>query len=118
MRQADASRISHSISSKLNRRLFLRLLGLFICINMAICGISTIVLWLYFESKVEYIASSLLTQENDNGALAGLPVISIHETPIYEDAFYNRFSAERGSFLDSIRSITYAEQIRHGGTIY
>ena len=139
-RRTDAGRIRHSITKKLNRKLFFRLLGLFISLNIVICIFACLGLWFYSERK---IVSAVEMFENDgfpgDAALLDLAGISASRSQ-YDDALsdhkaswplpglaphkymeqiYNRgFRAGSGRFNDALRSIEYVVSIRQGGVMY
>ena len=115
----EAGRIRHSITNKLNRRLFLRLLGLFLCINIAICIITTIVLWLYFESTIERVESMLgVNAPLGSEEWMELSGINIREITDSERALHSRFHAEQDSFISTVRSFAYVHHIRQDGVAY
>jgi len=135
-KQTDAGRIRYSIASKLNRKMFFRVCGLFISINVIICVITFVGLWLYSERRI--VSTAVLLEAMDSAEdgewqkISGIkaiqypyanavsdydltwpfPVLRLHE---YMDQIYSRgFRAAPDGFENTLRSIDYVVTIRFG----
>jgi len=139
-KQADAGKIRYSIANRLNRKLFFRLFWLFVSLNIIICIISCIGLWIYSERKI--VSAAELLEKRDfpeSGALfelAGLSlVISAYDDSIaadmtawplpvprphgYMENIYHRgFRATISGFTDTVRSIDYVVRVRRDSSMY
>ena len=129
-------KIRSSITNKLNRKMFFRLFGLFVSLNILICIIATVALAFYTENKV-ISAMQLLPHHQPPASgewmgLTGLGVRVLSEPTVTGSAewpFLGRLSFEAESayrgfratgygFNDSIRSISYVVNLRYGEQLY
>ena len=135
-KHTDAGRIRHSITNKLNRRLFFRLLGLFISLNIMICVIAAAGLLSYSERKI--VNAARLFDEHElpeNGAWMELAGMSVRHAPYehpgsrypaewplsgairphkyWDDISYRGFRAEGSGFESTLRSIDYVVYLMH-----
>jgi len=133
---AEPVRIRYSITRKLNTKLFFRLLGLFLSLDIIICIIAAVALAFYCENRV--ISALDMLPDNEPPAagewegLNGIGVRSISAPSIahsinwpftnflpYETDIAERgFRAEAGGFKDAISSITYVVNVSTGGKYY
>ncbi|MCL2124557.1 MAG: HAMP domain-containing histidine kinase [Oscillospiraceae bacterium] len=139
-RQTDAGRIRHSITNKLNRKLFFRLVGLFISIDVIIIIIACVGLWIYSERKIVDAVAVLDGHElPEDGAWLGLAGLSIEKSPAgdavssyeeawpfpgrgihdrMEDIYHRGFRVHGGSLNNALRSVEYVIVIKSGDVIY
>jgi len=129
-------KIRVSITRKLNTKLFFRLLGLFLSLNIMICIVSAAALAFYCENKVisalEMISENELPATGQWMELAGMAVRSLpahslggnFEWPFSKYLSYETESAIRGyratggGFRETIRSITYVVNVGVNGSVY
>ena len=112
-RSAEPGKIRFSITSKLNTKLFFRLLSLFISINILICIISVIALAFYCENKVinalEMLHVNGLPVNSEWMQLAGIDIRTVSESSgsgLFVWPFSERLSYETVKPLRGIRSST------------
>ena len=135
-RTAEPARLRYSITHKLNNKLFLRLLGLFLSLNIMICVIAVVALGFYCERKaisaLEMVADEPLPPTGEWMELAGMEIRSLPEPSIWQTMPwpfskylpYEPETAVRGirasadSFRNTIRSITYVVSVGTGGVVY
>jgi len=129
-------KIRKSITNKLQTKLFFRLIGIFISLNIMICIIGAISLAFYCENKVigalELIDKLEPPANGDWMELAGLDVRVIpgyssgnwspwpfsRNLPYETESAYRGFRADGGSFDGTIRSITYVVAVGADGVVY
>jgi len=139
-KQTDPGRIRYSITSRLNRKLFVRLFGLFVSLNIVICIITCIGLWVYCERR---IVSAVAILENnglpDNTAWLELAGMNVSQSPYVdsvsdysvawpfpgpgpheymEDIYHRGFRAKPGGFENTLRSIDYVVTIKRNANMY
>ena len=144
-KQTDAGRIRHSITSRLNRKMFFRLCGLFVSLNIIICIIAGIGLWIYCEQRIATVTKALNENEPpDDGGWLNLSGMSIYRTtneynnnhypvgwpfraiaessPHWDQIYYRGFRIKNSGFEGSLRSIEYVVAVRYddirGGVMY
>jgi len=133
---AEPGKIRYSITSKLNTKLFFRLLGLFLSLNIIICIIAAFALAFYAERKVISALEMLDASEPPiNGEWMQLAGMSIHTLPEpsaggmtawpfssylpYETEKAARgFRATNSGNMETIRSITYIVQVGTNDKVY
>ena len=139
IKQSDAGRIRYSIASKLNRKMFFRLFWLFVSINVLICIITCVGLWLYSERKIA--SAAMLIEERElpeDGVWQEISGITIVLSPYVDavsdydltwplpwpkphelmDQIYRRgFRAAPDDFDNTLRSIDYVVSIRYGNVM-
>ena len=133
---AEPGKIRFSITNKLNTRLFFRLLGLFISLNVIICVIASVTLAFYSEKKV--ISALEMVAENEPPAsgewmqLAGMSVRTISGPsdstyfqwpfsrflPYETEKTARGFRVSPGSFWDATRSIRYIVEVSANDKTY
>ena len=97
-RQTEAGRLRHSITSKLHRKMFFRLFRLFISLNIILCVISAIGLFIYSERStmraVSLFADSNILETGKTMDIAGTVVrqVDVSDFPVA------RISAETWPF--------------------
>ena len=135
-KSAEPGKIRFSITSKLNKKLFFRLLGLFLSLNIIICIIAVITLAFYAENKVIDTFGMLDGSEPPtNGEwmqMAGMSVRTLPEPstrgmmswPFSRFLPYETENAVRGFRVsgngtsDTIHSITYIVQVSTNDKTY
>ena len=133
---AEPGKIRFSITSKLNTRLFFRLLSLFISLNIIICIISVVTLALYCENRVmsalEMLHNNGLPANGEWMQLTGMSIRTIPESsgsgliawPFSEKLDYETekplrgIRSSTGTTKDILHSITYIVEIGIGGKTY
>ena len=139
-RQTDAGRIRFSITSKLNRKLFFRLFGLFVSLNIVICIIACLGLWVYCERRI--VNAVIILDDNglpDNAVWLDLAGMRVTQAPYADsvsdydeawpfpgpapheymgDIYHRGFRAVSGGFDNTLRSIDYIVTIRRNTTMY
>ena len=133
---AEPARIRYSITRKLNKRLFFRLLGLFFSLNVLICVISVVSLAFYCETKVisalEIITEKAPPVSEEWMKMAGMEIRSVNEPTIWEtmpwplsrylpyepDTAVRGIRAGADGFRNTIRSIAYVVSVGVGGSVY
>jgi len=123
--QEPGGKIRHSITKKMQAKLFFRLLGVFISLNVMICIFSGLALAFYTENKVVDALEMLSAQEAPASGewmeLAGLSVRSLPEhslrspvrwpftrfLPYETDSSFRGFRASGGGFRSTFTSISY-----------
>jgi len=129
-------KIRKSITNKLQSKLFFRLIGIFVSLNIMICIIGGIALALYCENKV-FGALELLEDHQPPVSgewmeLAGMNVRAIagnysgnwaswpfsERLPYATESAYRGFRAEGGGPRDALRSITYVVAVGVDGLMY
>jgi len=131
-----AGRIRYSITSKLNKKLFFRLLALFTTFNILICIISAVALAFYSENKVisalERLADSEPPASIEWMQLAGMDVKMLSEPsnrdfirwpfssylPYETENAVRGFRVTIGDARETIRSITYIVEVGIEGRSY
>ena len=129
-------KIRSSITNKLNRKLFFRLLGMFISLNILICVIAGVTLAFYCENKVTNAINMIPENEPPaTGEWMGLTGLSVRTVPVqtvdgstvwpferrisYEPEFiYRGFRATQDGFNNTIRSISYIVNVGYSNEIY
>ena len=129
-------KIRSSITNKLNRKLFFRLLGLFISFNILICIIAGVTLAFYCERKVtaaiDFIPHHELPNTSEWMNLSGFNIRSLSERSVgndvrwpfsrylsYEPEFiYRGFRATQDGFFNTIRSVSYLVNVGYNNEIY
>jgi len=129
-------KIRSSITNKLNRKLFFRLLGLFISFNVLICIIAGVTLAFYCERKVtnaiDFIPQHELPDEGQWMSLTGFNIRMLSERTVgdsvrwpflrylsYEPEFvYRGFRAEQDGFSNTIRSVSYLVNVGYNEKLY
>ena len=132
----QTQRVSYSITSRLNTKLFLRLLGVLISIDIMICVIAAAALIIHCETKIANAADALSEHEtppNDEWLdIAGLRIQRIDEPtvtgltpwpftqllPYKTETATRGFRATRARFKEAVRSVTYIVDIEVNGNIY
>ena len=132
---AEPGRIRFSITRKLNSKLFFRLLGLFISLNIMICVIASVSLAFYCEKKVISSLEMITGKEPPAiGEWVGLSGIEIRSTPeptiwqtmpwpfskylSYEpDRAVRGIRATAGGFRSTVGSISYVVSVASEGRI-
>ena len=136
----DAGRIRYSITSKLNRKLFFRLLGLFTSLNIIIFLIACAGLWYYAERKI--VNAAVVIDEfgiPENVSWLEFSGVSVIITPIttpspgfspafpypgfipaeYRDnTYYKGFRAQPNGPVYTVLSIDYVANIRREAASY
>ncbi|MCL2152660.1 MAG: hypothetical protein FWH57_06865, partial [Oscillospiraceae bacterium] len=133
-KSTESGKIRLSITSKLNTRLFLRLLGIFLSLNIVICLIAAGALAYYSEKKVigaleKFSGSEPPAETNSEWAqwmqMAGLSVRTLAYSsdgnliewpfsrylPYETEKAVMGFRMSPGRTIDSISSITYIVQV-------
>jgi len=128
-------KIRSSITNKLNRKLFFRLFGMFISLNILICVIATVTLAVYCENKITNAIEMLPYYEPPASGewmgLTGFNVRTLSEQTVAEsrwqftrrlsfepDFVYRGFRAAQDGFRNTIRSISYVVNVGYDGGIY
>ena len=129
-------KIRSSITNKLNRKLFFRLFGMFISLNILICLIASAALAVYSDNKAAYAIDMIpLYELPASGEWMGLTGFNIRELsalsvsgsaglPLarhlsYEPEFiYRGFRASQDGFLSTIRSFAYVVNVGYDGKIF
>ena len=129
-------KIRYSITARLNSKLFFRLLGLIISLNIIILLISGVILTLYCENKIISAIDMLSEREPpDDGTwleLSGMSVRSLSEhtvnntitwpftelLPYDTQKTFRGFHAVEGGFRNTIRSIAYIVNIDTDSKIF
>jgi len=129
-------KIRSSITNKLNRKMFFRLLGLFISFNILICIIAGFALAFYCENRVVSALDMLPAHEPPSTGewmdLTGISVRSLSESTagssvrwpftgrlsFEPDYAYRGFRATQDGFSNTIRSIAYVVNAGHDGKMY
>jgi len=129
-------KIRSSITNKLNRKLFIRLFGMFLTFNILICIIAGVALAVYCDSKVINAINMLPYHDvPEAGEWFGLTnfgigkvsepsVTSVVREPFlrrlnFEPEFvYRGFRSEQGGFNNTIRSITFVVNVGYNGNLY
>jgi len=129
-------KIRSSITNKLNRKLFFRLLGMFISFNIIICIIAGVALAVYSEMKVADAIELLQYYEPPETGqwyeLSGFKITTLYEVSTVNNVrwpFSNRLSFEpdfvyrgfrgaSGGFNDTISNINYIVNVGINGSIY
>ena len=139
-KQSEAGRLRHSITGKLNRRLFFRLLGIFITLNIIICIIAGLGLWFFSERRIANSVALLDSYDiPEYGAWSDLAGITLREIKdefhnaefssqwpspwlrlhdYWDDISYRGFRANGSGFEGALRSISYVVGIKRSGSIY
>ena len=139
-KQTDPGRLRHSITNRLNRKLFFRLVGLFMSINMLICLIAGTGLLLYCERKLvrtivmidahgppdastwlEFADMNIRPRPqadapSESPAAWPLPWLKPHE--YVEDILGRGFRAQLSTFESTLRSIEYIVSIKRTDSDY
>ena len=132
----QGGKIRSSITNKLNRKLFFRLFGLFLSLNIIICILAGFALAFYSEGKIagaiEMLPHHELPVADNWMGLTGMNVRVLSEptasSPVrwslqrrlsFEPEYmYRGFRAEQGGFNNTIRSISYVVNVGYGGGLY
>ena len=135
VRATEPVRIRSSITRKLNNKLFFRLLGLFISLNIMICVIAAAALAFYCETKVINALDALADASPPESAqwmeMAGMGIRVIPESSIWQtipwpfsgylsyepDTAIRGFRASADGFRGTINSISYVVSVSYGGAI-
>jgi len=131
-----AGKIRKSITKKLQSKLFFRLFGIFLSLNILICVVSALALAFYCEEKV-FDALEMLGESEPPPAgewmdLAGMGVRFLPENPARGAVFwpfseglpyetkssFRGFHATPGGFNETLRSITYYVSVGVEGGAY
>ena len=135
-KQAEPVRLRSSITRKLNSKLFFRLLGLFISLNIMICIIAALALAFFCERQA-IDAFEILVQNDPPafGEWADLTIVNVRSLqepsirhtvpwPFAErlnktpDSASRGFRASPGNFRSTIRSVSYVVSVAYDGTYY
>jgi len=133
---SEPGKIRKSITKKLQSKLFFRLFGIFLSLNIIICVVSAVALAFYCEGKI-FNALEMLGEKEPPAAgewmdLAGMSVRFLPENPaagavhwpFYESLPYETrgsfrgFGATGGDFFETLRSITYFVSVGVSGGAY
>jgi len=132
----ESAKFRYSITNKLNKRLFFRLLGLFLTLNTLICIITGAALAFYCENKVITALEILPDKEPPASGewmeMAGMGVRKLTQPSIrgtfrwpfsrflpYETQYNIRgFRASGNGFAGTISSISYVVNVRVDDTVY
>ena len=127
-------KIRSSITNKLNRKLFFRLFGMFLSLNILICIIASVALAFYCENKVLSAYEMLSEYEPpETGEWMDLTGIGIRKVtaptmsgrwpfadrlPFDTDSTYRGFRWRPDGFSNSVRSISYVVNVGFDEKIY
>ena len=118
-------KIRSSITNRLQTKMFFRLIGIFIAVNLIICVIAATALAFHSENRIVYAMELIIVQGSPEDEIwmdfAGvnvraLPELSIEGSTVWPFTRFLSFDAENtvrgfraqsGSFLETVSTITY-----------
>ena len=133
---AEPGRLRYSITRKLNKKLFFRLMGLFLSLNIMICVIAATALVFYSESKVIGALKTLSEKPPPQAGvwmdMAGMQVRAVARPTIWQtmpwpferylpyeaDHAVRGIRAASAGFPGTVRSLAYVVSVNSGGTVF